>query len=77
MSQQRRRLSLTFYVVAEDPMKSPALPLLLQFLNGHLPTSTYVPVQSWATPRVLFEINAVAAVRNPRKLSLPQESLTS
>ena len=65
-------LNLTFFVVTEDPMSSPCIPLLLKFLNGHKPTSTCVPVKNLATPGAIFEINAVAVVRNLAKLCLPQ-----
>jgi len=38
--------------------------VLLEFLEGHRPPSTLVPVTALARPQFLFEIEAVAAVRD-------------
>lgn len=51
-----------------DPEKRYHAQVLLEFLQGHRPPSTLVPVTALAKPEFLFEIEAVAAVRDLQAL---------
>jgi len=55
-------IKLTYYVVNYDPTKRHYKTHLLNFLNGHRPATTLVPVSKLAIPEYLFEIEATAAV---------------
>jgi monoamine oxidase len=56
---------LTYYIVNYDPNNRPHAALLSEYLGGHRPTTTLVPVHALAAPAYLFEIEATAAVRSP------------
>lgn len=56
---------LTYYIVNYDPNNRPHAPLISEYLGGHRPTTTLVPVNALAAPAYLFEIEATAAVRSP------------
>lgn len=58
-------VKLTYYIVNYDPTDRPHIEILSQFLHGHRPTTTLVPVPALALRGLLFEIEAVAAVRGP------------
>jgi monoamine oxidase len=55
-------VKLTYYIVNYDPKDRPHVELLTEFLAGHRPCTTLVPVPVLARPEYLFEIEAVAAV---------------
>jgi monoamine oxidase len=55
-------VKLTYYIVGYDPSKRYHAKVLLEYLNGHRPPSTLVPVTALARPEFLFEIEAVAAI---------------
>ncbi|OAA60329.1 Amine oxidase [Niveomyces insectorum RCEF 264] len=68
-------LKLTYYIVNYDPNNRPHAALIFDWLEGHRPATALVPVPYLANPKFLFEIEAVAAVRNPAlatPISLPQ-----
>lgn len=58
-------LKLTYYIVNYDPNNRPHAALIFEWLEGHRPATALVPVPKLASPRFLFEIEAVAAVRDP------------
>ena len=75
-------VKLTYYIVGYDPKKRYHAKVLLEYLNGHRPPSTLVPVTALATPEFLFEIEAVAAIRDLQAMPTmvkpqPRGSLTS
>jgi monoamine oxidase len=55
-------VKLTFYIVDYSPEVRAHSRLLEEFLEGHRPPSTLVPVPVLGRPGLLFEIEAVAAV---------------
>jgi monoamine oxidase len=55
-------VKITFYIVNYDPQYRPHSKLLMDFLKGHRPPSTLVPVPALARSELLFEIEAVAAI---------------
>ncbi|KAK3723903.1 hypothetical protein LTR37_001387 [Vermiconidia calcicola] len=64
-------IKLNIWVVAENPITHPCTPLVAAFLNGHRPVSICVPLPSLSTPGIHFEIDAIAAVRDLSRYSLP------
>ncbi|KAK5209797.1 hypothetical protein LTR20_000719 [Exophiala xenobiotica] len=58
-------LKLTYYIVNYDPNDRPHAGLIFEWLEGHRPATALVPVPYLANPKFLFEIEAVAAVRDP------------
>ncbi|KAK6365148.1 hypothetical protein LTS17_011626 [Exophiala oligosperma] len=58
-------LSLRYYIVNYDSKDRPHAGLLVEWLQGHRPSTTLVPVPYLANPKFLFEIEAVASVRDP------------
>lgn len=58
-------LKLTYYIVNYDSDNRPHAALIFQWLEGHRPATALVPVPRLANPKLLFEIEAVAAVRDP------------
>lgn len=58
-------LKLTYYIVNYDPNNRPHAALIFEWLEGHRPATALVPVPKLANPKFLFEIEAVAAVRDP------------
>ncbi|EXJ84244.1 hypothetical protein A1O3_04911 [Capronia epimyces CBS 606.96] len=58
-------LKLTYYIVNYDPNNRPHAALIFDWLQGHRPATALVPVPYLANPKFLFEIEAVAAVRDP------------
>ncbi|RDW72190.1 amine oxidase-10 [Coleophoma crateriformis] len=59
-------LKLTVYIVDYTKTKRAHAPHLLTFLNGHRPAMTLVPVPELAKPEILFEIEAVASLPEPK-----------
>ncbi|RDW72944.1 amine oxidase-9 [Coleophoma cylindrospora] len=57
-------IQLRWYIVAYDPTNRYHAKVLLAFLGGHRPATTLVPVPALAKAEYLFEIEAVAAVRD-------------
>lgn len=55
-------VKLRYYIVNYDPENRPHLEILTEYLEGHRPCTTLVPVPALARPELLFEIEAVAAV---------------
>lgn len=62
---RRDILKLTYYIVNYDPNNRPHAALIAEWLQGHRPATALVPVPRLANPKFLFEIEAVAAVRDP------------
>jgi monoamine oxidase len=58
-------MKLTYYIVNYDPNNRPHAALIFEWLGGHRPATALVPVPKLANPKFLFEIEAVAAVRDP------------
>lgn len=58
-------MSLRYYIVNYDLKDRPHAAIILEWLGGHRPTTALVPVSNLADPRFLFEIEAVASVRDP------------
>lgn len=58
-------VSLRYYIVNYDVTHRPHAALLSEWLKGHQPSTTLVPVPYLANPLFLWEIEAVAAVRDP------------
>jgi monoamine oxidase len=59
-------IKLTYYIVNYDLYGRRYFKYLFEFLDGHRPATTLVPVTQLAKPDFLFEIEAVAAIReNP------------
>ncbi|KAK4937076.1 hypothetical protein LTR10_022199 [Elasticomyces elasticus] len=58
-------LKLTYYIAKYDPNNRPHADLIFEWLKGHRPATALVPVPYLANPKFLFEIEAVAAVRDP------------
>jgi len=56
-------LKLTYYIVNYDPKNRRHFKPLLRFLDGHRPATTLIAVPALAKPEFLFEIEAIAAVR--------------
>ena len=63
-------LKLTYYIVNYDPNNRPHAALIFEWLEGHRPATALVPVPKLANPKFLFEIEAVAAVRDPSLAAL-------
>lgn len=55
-------LKLTYYIVNYDPERRWFRGPTQEFLNGHLPATTLVPVPALALPGLAFEVEAVAAI---------------
>jgi monoamine oxidase len=55
-------LKLTYYIVNYDPKNRIHLQPLLNFLGGHRPATTLVPVPALARTEFVFEVEAIAAV---------------
>lgn len=58
-------LKLTYYIANYDPNNRPHAAIIAEWLQGHRPATALVPVPRLANPKFLFEIEAVAAVRDP------------
>lgn len=58
-------LSLRYYIVNYDPNNRPHAALIFDWLEGHRPSTALVPVPYLANKKFLFEIEAVASVRDP------------
>lgn len=58
-------LKLTYYIVNYDPENRPHAAIIFEWLEGHRPATALVPVPKLANPKFLFEIEAIAAVRDP------------
>ncbi|KAH8805489.1 putative mao-B [Xylogone sp. PMI_703] len=56
-------LKLTYYIVNYDPNNRRHFKPLVKFLDGHRPATTLVAVPALAKPEFLFEVEAIAAVR--------------
>ncbi|KAJ9130767.1 Amine oxidase [Pleurostoma richardsiae] len=65
---QRDVVKLTYYIVNYDPKNRPHAEILPKWLGGLKPATTLVPVPALAKPELLFEVEAVAAVRDPAGL---------
>lgn len=61
-------VKLTYYIVNYDPKNRPHAEIIPKWLKGLRPVTTLVPVPALASPDYLFEIEAVAAVRDPTTL---------
>jgi monoamine oxidase len=57
-------VKVTYYIVNYSPKNRYHAQVLLEFMNGHRPPSTLVPVTALAIPEYHFEIEAVAAIRD-------------
>jgi monoamine oxidase len=57
-------VKLTYYIVDYSPSNRYHAKVLLQFLNGHRPPATLIPITHLARPEYKFEIEAVAAIRD-------------
>jgi monoamine oxidase len=57
-------VKLTYYIAGYKPENRYHADVLLRFLNGHRPPATLVPVPALARREFLFEIEAVAVVRD-------------
>jgi len=57
-------VKVTYYIVNYSPKNRYHAHVLLDFMNGHRPPSTLVPVTALAVPEYHFEIEAVAAIRD-------------
>lgn len=66
---KRDIVKLTYYIVNYDPTNRPHARLLEEWLEGHRPSTTLVPVPMLAFPNILFEIEAIAAVQTPKQES--------
>lgn len=62
-------IKLTYYIVDYDPTNRPHAKLMEEWLEGHRPSTTLVPVPMLAFPGILFEIEAIAAVQTPKQES--------
>lgn len=74
-------VKLTYYIVDYSPKNRYHAKVLLEFLKGHRPPSTLVPITHLASPDYKFEIEAVAAIRDlqgipPIVRPVPTGSLT-
>jgi monoamine oxidase len=56
-------LKLTYYVVNYDPNNRRHFKPLVRFLDGHRPATTLVGVAALVKPEIVFEVEAIAAVR--------------
>ncbi|KZF24815.1 YjgF-like protein [Xylona heveae TC161] len=65
-------VKLTYYIVNYNPTWRPHAEILMDYLQGHRPCTTLVPVPALARAELLFEIEAVAALQgsspNPRSV---------
>ncbi|KAF2454475.1 putative mao-B [Lineolata rhizophorae] len=59
-------VKLTYYIVNYDPKDRPDADLLAKSLDGHRPATTLVPVPCLVWPKILFQIEAIVAVRDPQ-----------
>lgn len=55
-------IQVTHYVANYDPADRKRNELYLQFLDGHKPPGTLVPVERLGAPELLFEIEVMAVV---------------
>lgn len=55
-------VKLTYYIVNYTPSNRAHVKIMGEFLAGHRPTTTLVPVPCLARPDLLFEVEAVAAI---------------
>lgn len=55
-------MKVTHYIVNYDPTDRKRNELYLQFLDGHKPPGTLVPVEKLGAPELLFEIEVMAVV---------------
>lgn len=55
-------VKVTHYVVNYDPAERSRNEQCTEFLNGHKPPGTMVPVEKLAAPEILFEIEVMAIV---------------
>ncbi|KAM3425035.1 Amine oxidase [Cercospora zeina] len=55
-------LKLNCYIVNHDSNNPRHRPILMEFLGDQRPASTLIPVEKLATPELLFEIEATAAI---------------
>jgi monoamine oxidase len=55
-------MSNAHYVVKYDPTDTTRNALFVEFLDGHRPPGTLVPVEMLAAPQLFFEIAAMAVV---------------
>lgn len=60
-------VKLTYYIVNYTPSNRAHVEIMKDFLQGHRPTTTLVPVPSLARPDLRFEVEAVAAVKRPEE----------
>jgi monoamine oxidase len=58
----RNIMTATHYVVNYDPADTTRNELYQEFLDGHKPPGTLVPVEKLAAPQMLFEIDCMAIV---------------
>lgn len=56
-------MKLTYFIVNYDPQHRRHFKPLMDFLGGHRPATSLVPVPCLAKPEYLFEVEAIAAVR--------------
>ena len=61
-------VKVTYYIVNYSPNNRYHAQVLLNFMKGHRPPSTLIPVTALATPAYHFEIEAVAAIRDLRSI---------
>ena len=59
-------MKVTHYIVNYDPADRKRGQLYLEFMEGHKPPSTLVPVEKLASPELLFEIEVMAVVEEGR-----------
>lgn len=57
-------VKLKYFIVNYDPNNRLHTKVMLEFLQGHSPSTTLVPVPCLARPDLLFEVEAVAAVKD-------------
>ncbi|OJJ45274.1 hypothetical protein ASPZODRAFT_143917 [Penicilliopsis zonata CBS 506.65] len=57
-------VKLTWYIANYDPLQRAHVAINEAFLGGHRPAITLVPVPQLASPQMLFEVEAVAAIRD-------------
>lgn len=56
-------MKLTYYIVNYDPKNRTHFTPLMNFLGGHRPATTLIAVPLLAKPEYLFEVEAIASVR--------------
>lgn len=70
-------VKLTYYVVSYDPNRRAHVEITEDFLDGHRPGITLVPVQQLAAPGFFFEVEAVAAVKPDRQSVIDRSKINS